>query len=122
MGEQSYTKVELLTFGNGFPNKGLFCKKCKTFIPQFEDLNEQDERRVKSIANTQPSLAMSELMYFTGCSHRFAKIWVLHEGKPEVIYDYPCPFCEEKLRTSEAKQCRFCLRDWHDENNLTFLK
>ena len=26
----------------------------------------------------------------------------------------PCPYCGQPLRTSLAKQCRFCRRDWHN--------
>ena len=26
----------------------------------------------------------------------------------------PCPYCGQPLRTSSAKQCRFCRQDWHD--------
>jgi len=26
----------------------------------------------------------------------------------------PCPYCGEPLRTSIARQCRFCKMDWHD--------
>jgi hypothetical protein len=122
MTNQTYTRKELENFGEGFPDKGLFCKKCKTFIPQFAELSEEDAQRVRNLSSTQPDLAMQELKYFTGFSERFAKIWVLHEGKPEVIYDYPCPYCGEQLRTSEAKQCRHCLRDWHDEIELKWLK
>jgi len=122
MADQTYTREELEKFGDGFPDKGLFCKKCKTFIPQFAELSEQDKRRIKRISSSQPILAMKELIFSTGCSITFAKIWLTHEGKPEVMYDYPCPFCGEQLRTSEAKQCRHCLRDWHDENQIKCLK
>lgn len=121
MGKHSYTREELEKFGEGLPDKGLFCKKCNTFVPQFEELTE-DEFRLKRISSTQPVMVMNELIYFTGCSITFAKIWVSHEGKPEIIYDFPCPFCNKSLRTSEAKQCRFCLRDWHDEHELKWLK
>ncbi len=122
MAKQSYTREELEKFGEGFPDKGLFCEKCKTFIPQFAELSEQDEYRVKRISHSHPSLAIQELKYFTGCSESFAKIWVSHKGKPEVIYNYPCPYCGQQLRTSEAKQCRFCGRDWHDESELKRLE
>jgi hypothetical protein len=122
MPDRSYTREELEKIGDGFPDKGLFCKKCQIFIPQFAELSEQDEWRVKRISHSQPSLAIRELRYFTGCSERFAKIWVLHEGRPKVIHDFPCPFCGQSLRTSEARQCRHCLRDWHDENELKRLK
>lgn len=30
------------------------------------------------------------------------------------------PFCGGKLRTATAKQCRYCLRDWHDPHETTF--
>jgi len=30
----------------------------------------------------------------------------------------PCPYCAEPLRTSKAKQCRACGRDWHDPANV----
>lgn len=36
------------------------------------------------------------------------------EGPPTA----PCPYCGQPLRTSSAKQCRFCRRDWHDPDNV----
>lgn len=30
----------------------------------------------------------------------------------------PCPFCGEALRTSRAKQCRHCGRDWRDPDQV----
>lgn len=30
----------------------------------------------------------------------------------------PCPYCGATLRTRNAKQCRKCLRDWHDPGNV----
>ncbi len=36
---------------------------------------------------------------------------------PEEPVTAPCPFCGKPLRTSSAKQCRFCRRDWHDPDN-----
>lgn len=33
----------------------------------------------------------------------------------------PCPYCGATLRTCNAKQCRKCLRDWHDPENVMRL-
>jgi hypothetical protein len=33
----------------------------------------------------------------------------------------PCPYCGAPLRTSAARQCRKCLRDWHDPDNVVSL-
>jgi hypothetical protein len=30
----------------------------------------------------------------------------------------PCPYCGQPLRTSLARQCRFCKMDWHDPQNV----
>ena len=30
----------------------------------------------------------------------------------------PCPYCGEPLRSSKARQCRFCKMDWHDSQNI----
>jgi hypothetical protein len=32
----------------------------------------------------------------------------------ELYAPTPCPYCGQLLRTSRAKQCRKCGRDWHD--------
>ncbi len=37
---------------------------------------------------------------------------------PEEPVTAPCPYCGQPLRTSSAKQCRFCRRDWHDPDNV----
>lgn len=33
----------------------------------------------------------------------------------------PCPFCGSPLRTQSAKQCRYCMRDWHEPNQIVSL-
>lgn len=34
----------------------------------------------------------------------------------------PCPYCGEPLRTSSARQCRFCGTDWHDPDHVVRRK
>jgi len=33
----------------------------------------------------------------------------------------PCPYCGATLRTRNAKQCRKCMKDWHDPRNVIRL-
>jgi hypothetical protein len=92
------------------------------FIPQFADLTESDEIRIRRlILEGRMWMAIEELDAATACGLGWAKLWINHRGKPEVFYQTPCPYCGRELRSSEAKQCRHCNRDWHDPNNLTTL-
>jgi hypothetical protein len=116
-----YIREEVLAAGDSFPQRGLLCHRCNTKIPQFKDLSEQDESRIRQmIRENRYMMAMAELQAATGCSLRWAKIWVIHEGKPKPLEDktVPCPFCGMLLRTSLAKQCRYCRRDWHDAEKV----
>lgn len=121
--ETPYTREEVLKYGNEKPERGLFCPKCQACIPQFANLNENERQRIQNLTYRQSMLAIAELRAATGCSLLWAKMWVNHHGRQEFDYDSvaPCPFCGEALRTPIAKQCRHCLMDWHDTNNLTKL-
>lgn len=47
--------------------------------------------------------------------------WKLSEGvlpAQSINETAPCPYCGEGLRTPRAKQCRFCMMDWHDPDNV----
>ena len=118
--EAPYTREEVLRYGSQSPERGLLCPKCGTRIPQFLDLPDADRLRVLHlIGNGQRMLAMAELRFATGCSPFWAKIWVTHSGRPEWDWEAtaPCPYCGRPLRTPVAKQCRYCLMDWHDPKN-----
>lgn len=124
MTDAPYTREELIAAGDSFPDRGLLCHRCKTKIPQFRDLSERDEHRIRQlIREDRHVMAMQELHAATGCSLRWAKIWVIHEGGPEPLENdtAPCPYCGMPLRTSLAKQCRYCRRDWHVEENVVPL-
>lgn len=117
--ETPYTREECEESDGGFPDRGLYCPKCQTRIPQFADLSESDEARIrKLIRSDRKVMAMKELETATGCNRRWSKIWVIHAGSPSPEYlGPPCPYCGKPLRTSLAKQCPHCLMDWHEPDN-----
>jgi hypothetical protein len=119
LSEKPYSRKEIEEFGDGFPNRGRYCPKCKTYIPVFEDLRDTEKHRIrKLILSNQKMMAIAELKTITGCSERWAKIWVNHSGRPTPEYPGPpCPYCGKELRTSLAKQCPHCLMQWRDPNN-----
>ena len=124
MPDEPYTRAELLAAGDDFPDRGPLCQKCHTNIPQFAELSESDERRTRQLIDEDRRIqAISELRVVTGCSLKWAKLWVHHEGRPEHPEKptAPCPYCGMPLRTSLAKQCRHCLRDWHDPDKVIHL-
>ncbi len=88
-----------------------------------DNLSTEDAEKYAEMALKQPIQAIKELKNLTDCSLSESKIWVDEKrAKHFVKIIPPCPYCGEKLRTPLAKQCRFCLRDWHDENELKWLK
>lgn len=98
------------------------CECCGRVVPQIKGLSKEKEEIVRKVAReVGPIAAIQKLRELTNASLRDAKHWFDHAGEYYLGKTIPCPFCGELLRTSEAKQCRFCKRDWHDENNIEFL-
>ena len=113
----SYSREEVIAAGSNWPTRGLLCHECGRYIPVFEDLSEEDEQRVRQRLQQNRFTAMKELRDATGCSLEWAKLWAHHEGKPTPPKEIKlCPYCGQPLRTPLAKDCRFCLRDWHEDN------
>jgi hypothetical protein len=114
-----YSRSEVTSLGDAFPTRGPTCPTCRTHVPQFLDLDASARHRVLALEfKGQMALAIAELRGATGCSERWAKIWVGHRGGPPWPIDTRptlCPFCGQPLRTARAKQCRHCKRDWHTE-------
>jgi hypothetical protein len=110
-----YTREEAQNHPKGeMPDHGLFCECCNSFIPKFEDLSEEDERVILEMWDNRGSLkAYTHLMALTGCSLLWAREWLFHRGKPNPNAHKNCPYCEEKLRTPLAQQCRHCKKQWH---------
>jgi len=117
--KNGYTRKELLDAGNSLPKRGRACHHCDAIIPEFTELAETDEKRVLYLIQQNRSMmAIEELQQATGCPLSWAKVWVQHRGRPRPREngDTPCPFCGEPLRTSLAKQCPHCFRQWHDSD------
>ncbi len=111
-----YTRPELEEAADGrWPNKGQRCEHCRTWIPEFAELTDSDRDKIlKLIASGRHEQAQQELTQCTGAPPRFAKIWVLHSGKPQPKYQGPpCPHCGTALPSPNARQCLNCKADWH---------
>jgi predicted RNA-binding Zn-ribbon protein involved in translation (DUF1610 family) len=104
------------TVGTDLPQRGTVCPKCGVHIPQFAELSDVDASRIRQlIANQRATMAMQELRSATGCPIAWAKIWVQHRDNPDTVgTTAPCPYCGKPLITALAKQCRYCLMDWHE--------
>ena len=73
-----------------------------------------DVVRIVGLILKQLMLAQQELKACTGAPQRFARIWVIHSGRPSPRNPGPpCPHCGKPLATSRAKQCLHCHEDWH---------
>ena len=120
MGTNSYSRAEVIAAGHNLPERGLECHECGEMIPIFEELSDAHERRIREcIRQGRKLMATEELRVATACSLEWAKLWVQHNGRPKPVkVASPCPYCGMPLRTSLARQCRFCFRDWHDEKTL----
>ena len=113
-----YTRREVLEAGDAFPERGPMCPKCGTRIPQFVELTGAVEAMLRDLIDRGKKVeATFKLREATGCSLRWAKIWVIHGGVPNTTGEpkVPCPHCGEPLRTAQSKQCRFCKREWHSD-------
>jgi hypothetical protein len=116
----AYTREELRALGtNAMPLRGEICPKCQQHVPQFVDLTEKDEARLKQLIRDQRKMvATQELKALTHCPLSWAKLWVAHGGRADAAGTAaPCPYCGKPLKTALAKQCPHCNMDWHDPKN-----
>ena len=118
--KDAYTRDEMSGLSaHAMPERGPVCPKCNLHIPQFADLPEGEEARIrKLIREDRKILAVQELKTLVRCPPAWAKIWVSHSGHPDAIgTSAPCPYCGKRLETALAKQCPHCNMDWHDPLN-----
>jgi len=107
-----YTNDEIAALGDdAFPERGVYCPRCKNYIPSFAVFDAKDEARLRASRIE----GFQELKARTGCNAIFAKIWLIHpDGPHPAKATPPCPYCGEPLFTENAKQCLNCGWDWHD--------
>ena len=75
-----------------FPDRGEQCPRCHTRVPVFSELPNSVRNHVLTLIRAgQKVEAMDVLQRETGCSGRWAKIWVLHAGK-----DRTCLWIDEQ--------------------------
>jgi len=117
---QAYTRDEMIGLPvDALPTRGPKCPKCGSILPQFAELSDKDERRVRQLIFQGHNLmATAELKAATDCPLSWAKLWVLHSGRPGIPDGTaPCPYCGRPVNTALAKQCPHCNMDWHDPEN-----
>jgi len=109
----AYTREDLAKVGDSdFPQRGVFCPRCHTHIPEFAALSKEQEEKIRQLSPLHQMKAVHEA---TGCNLRWAKIWALHPDGPRSHKNGPpCPYCGEPVFTPASKQCLECGWDWHD--------
>ena len=86
----SYSRAEVLALGKAFPTRGELCHHCGLRIPAFAELSNASQRRIRALVReTRPIMAVQELRALTGCSLRWAKLWVQHAGRPRALRPGP---------------------------------
>ena len=86
------------------------------------EVTEKTERIIRhTVRQEGPLRAAKKLREITGCSIRDSKQWVIDCNEEHIASSSGCPYCGCRLRSPEAKQCKWCMRDWHDEATVLFL-
>src|SRR6185312_16298257 len=103
-----------LTFDVLPENRWKPCPRCGLPVPELilsESLrSELDAIGKESVINVVRRLREE------GCTYELGLEWAHHHlQRCAAPCTTPCPCCGKFLRTPNAKQCRFCGADWHDD-------
>jgi len=112
MSDAPYTNEELSGLSDrAFPARGIYCPKCRNFIPSFAAISPDKEKALRGSGLA----SMAEIRKLTGCNLVFAKIWAIHPNGPHPVrVGPPCPYCGRALFSEATRQCIQCGWDWHD--------
>ncbi len=85
-------------------------------------VTEKIERILRhTLRQEGPLSAVKVMSQLTGCNIGEAKEWITNCEEEYRASKSGCPYCGRRMRSPEAKQCRRCMRDWHDEANILRL-
>ena len=92
------------------------CLHCEGYVPEFEFSEQFQSTLTDLMTKGERFRIMLELERLSGCESITAKMWVMHKTYRHPDFDpkeWACPYCGKRMRSPQAKQCRFCGRDWH---------
>ncbi|MCH9656342.1 MAG: hypothetical protein K0U86_10560 [Planctomycetes bacterium] len=114
---QPYTRAEIQSLSDSRPERGIFCPLCDSYIPEFEELSQQEAEDLYKL-DIIPRIKLVRKK--TGCNLFWARLWALHQNGvhplPSEQPSAPCPFCGIPLHPN-AGQCLLCKMNWHDPQN-----
>lgn len=105
-----YSPAQLRAARASLPQRGLLCHVCGLRVPQFVALKSPLRRRIIWLINQRrPLMAAAELRAAISCPERWARLWVLHKGRPgRRRPGPPCRHCRTPLQHSRSSRCLIC--------------
>ncbi len=111
----AYTNEQIALIAEGsLPDRGVYCEDCEIYVPIFKSVDDPERLNGIGFKDT-----LQKLMKATGCSKKWAEIWMYHLGG--ACNTKRCQACGEFLRTKVAKQCLSCGAEWRKNHAVTRL-
>ncbi|HVZ16805.1 MAG TPA: hypothetical protein VG897_06800 [Terriglobales bacterium] len=86
------------------------CERCQQPAPRLKKVSREN---IEKWARNSPTGALERLRQECGVRYETSKLAVHYALFCKHPVKATCPHCGKTLRTDVAKQCRFCLADWH---------